>query len=138
MSLWWPFLFFFKSLHQVSATALWRSGTSRFHIWVDNLQMSCSDLTWQDGTSIIAQAMATRARLNIKTVFPRYGDSHVKDKTVGETVLFLIWGSLYCKDDIFILRWAPGDMPHLKHYFFWQTPLFSYTKSEYAATQIHI
>ena len=24
----------------------------------------------------------TRARLNIKTVFPRYGDSHVKDKTV--------------------------------------------------------
>ena len=27
--------------------------------------------------------------LNIKTVFPRYGDSHVKDKTVGETVLSL-------------------------------------------------
>ena len=34
-------------------------------------------------------------RLNIKTVFPRYGDSHVKDKTVGETVLSLTWGSLY-------------------------------------------
>ena len=25
--------------------------------------------------------------LNIKTIFPRYGDSHGKDKTVGETVL---------------------------------------------------
>ena len=25
-------------------------------------------------------------RLNIKTVFSRYGDSRVKDKTVGETV----------------------------------------------------
>ena len=34
-------------------------------------------------------------RLNIKTVFPWYGDSHVKDKTVGETVLSLTWGSLY-------------------------------------------
>ena len=33
--------------------------------------------------------------LNIKTVFPRYGDSHVKDKTVGETVLSLTWESLY-------------------------------------------
>ena len=35
------------------------------------------------------------ALLNIKTVFPRYGDSHVKDKTVGETVLSLTWESLY-------------------------------------------
>ena len=34
-------------------------------------------------------------RLNIKTVFPRYGDSNVKDKTVGETVLSLTWESLY-------------------------------------------
>ena len=34
-------------------------------------------------------------RLNIKTVFPKYGYSHVKDKTVGETVLSLTWGSLY-------------------------------------------
>ena len=33
-------------------------------------------------------------RLNIKTVFLRYGDSHVKDKTVGETVLSLAWESL--------------------------------------------
>ena len=36
-----------------------------------------------------------RARFNIKTVFPRYGDSHVKDKTVGETVLSITWESLY-------------------------------------------
>ena len=34
-------------------------------------------------------------RLNIKTVFPMYGDSYVKDKTVGETVLSLTWESLY-------------------------------------------
>ena len=33
--------------------------------------------------------------LNIKTVFPRYGDSLVKDKTVDETVLSLTWESLY-------------------------------------------
>ena len=34
-------------------------------------------------------------RLNIKTVISRYGDSHVKDKTVGETALSLTWESLY-------------------------------------------
>ena len=33
--------------------------------------------------------------LNIKTVFHRYGDSHVKDKTVSETVLSLTWESLH-------------------------------------------
>ena len=33
--------------------------------------------------------------LNIMTVFPRYGDSLVKDKTVNDTVLSLIWESLY-------------------------------------------
>ena len=43
-------------------------------------------------------------RLNIKTVFPRYGVSHVKDKTV----LYLTWESLYWLDDIFILRQTPG------------------------------
>ena len=32
---------------------------------------------------------------NIKTVFPRYAHSFVKDKTVGETVLSLTWESLY-------------------------------------------
>ena len=37
----------------------------------------------------------TGPRLNIKTIFPRYEDSHVKDKTVGETVLYLTWESLY-------------------------------------------
>ena len=34
-------------------------------------------------------------RLNIMTAFPRYGDSYVKDKEVGETVLSLTWGSIY-------------------------------------------
>ena len=33
--------------------------------------------------------------LNIKTVFLMYGDSHVKDKIIGETVLSLTWESLY-------------------------------------------
>ena len=38
----------------------------------------------------------TGPRLDIKTVFPRYGDSHVKiTETVGETVLSLTWESLY-------------------------------------------
>ena len=39
--------------------------------------------------------------LNMKTVFPRYGHSHVKDKTVVETVLSLTWESLYWLDSIF-------------------------------------
>ena len=39
--------------------------------------------------------MGSGPRLNIKTVFPRYGDSHVKDKTVDETVLSLTWEYLY-------------------------------------------
>ena len=33
--------------------------------------------------------------LNIKTIFPMYGGSHVKDKTVCETVLSLTCESLY-------------------------------------------
>ena len=33
--------------------------------------------------------------LNIKTIFLRYEETHVKDKTVGETVLSLTWESLY-------------------------------------------
>ena len=37
---------------------------------------------------------ASGPRLNINTVFPRYGDSHVKGKMVGETVLSLTWESL--------------------------------------------
>ena len=45
--------------------------------------------------------------LNIKTVFPMYGDSYVKDKTVDETVLSLTWESLYWQDGIFILRRPP-------------------------------
>ena len=41
-------------------------------------------------------------------VFSRYGDSHVKDKTVTRPSLSLTWGSLYWQDNIFILRWPPG------------------------------
>ena len=34
-------------------------------------------------------------RLNIKTVLSSYGDSHVKDEMVGETVFSLTWERLY-------------------------------------------
>ena len=37
-------------------------------------------------------------RLSIKTVSPRYGDPHVKDKTV---LLSLTWGFLYWQDNIY-------------------------------------
>ena len=40
-------------------------------------------------------ASAPVPRLNMKTVFPSYGDSYVNDKTVGETVLSLTWEPLY-------------------------------------------
>ena len=45
--------------------------------------------------------------LNIKTVFSRHGDSHVKDKTVAETILSLTWESLYWQEGIFIWRRHP-------------------------------
>ena len=41
------------------------------------------------------EGMEPGPSFNIKTVFPRYGDSHVKVNMVGETVLSLTWGSLY-------------------------------------------
>ena len=38
-----------------------------------------------DGLPYLAQtSWQTGTRVNIKTVFPRYGDSHVKDKTVAK------------------------------------------------------
>ena len=58
--------------------------------------------------------------LNIKTVFPRYGDSHVKDKTVGENVLSLTWESLYWYESIFILRRPPGSFLKIKTSLFWE------------------
>ena len=47
------------------------------------------------GEGYSADMVESGPRINIKTVFPRYGDSHVKDKMVGETVLSLTWESLY-------------------------------------------
>ena len=60
-------------------------------------------ISWH-GLALLALHKGPGPRLNIKTVFPRYGDFHVKDKTVGETVLSLTWESLNWKDGIFILR----------------------------------
>ena len=48
--------------------------------------------------------------LNIKYL-SKVWDSHVKDKTVGESVLSSICESLYWQDDIFILRRPPGCLP---------------------------
>ena len=50
----------------------------------------------------------TGPRLNIKTIFPRYVDSYVKDKTVGETVLSLTWELPYPVRPSFLLRRPPG------------------------------
>ena len=47
-------------------------------------------------------------RLNITTVFPFYGDSNVKDDTVGETVLSLKLESLCWQGGIFLLKRPPG------------------------------
>ena len=52
----------------------------------------------------------TGPRLNIKTIFPRYGDSYVKDKTVGETVLSLTWELPYPVRPSFLLRRPPGHI----------------------------
>ena len=41
--------------------------------------------------------------LDIKAIFPRYGDSHVKDRTVG----IFNMGILYSWDGNFMLRWPP-------------------------------
>ena len=61
-------------------------------------------------------------RLNINTVFPQCGDSHVKDKTVGETVLSLTWVSLYWYDSIFIWRSPPGPFRRQQYTTFVWTP----------------
>ena len=45
-------------------------------------------------------------RLNKKDGLTRYGDSHVKDKTVSPTVLSLTWKSPYVDKTVFILRRA--------------------------------
>ena len=52
--------------------------------------------------------LSSGPRLNIKTVFPRYGDSYIKDKTIGETVLFLTWESPYLVRLSFLLRQPPA------------------------------
>ena len=46
-------------------------------------------------------------RLNKKDGLTRYGDSHVKDKTVSPTVLSLTWKSPYVDKTVFILRRGP-------------------------------
>ena len=46
-------------------------------------------------------------RLNKKDGLTRYGNSHVKDKTVSPTVLSLTWESPYLGKTVFILRRGP-------------------------------
>ena len=65
----------------------------------------------RDGTGIFRENMLkTWALSQYKDRFPRYGDSYVKDKTVGGTVLSLTWEYFYCWDGIFILRRPPGSL----------------------------
>ena len=52
--------------------------------------------------------MTAGGRLNKKDGLTRYGDSHVKDKTVSPTVLSLTWKSPYVDKTVFILRRGPG------------------------------
>ena len=54
------------------------------------------------------------SRLNIKTVFPRYGDSHVKDKTVARPS-YLWHGHPYTgKTTYFYIETAPSPRPFFK------------------------
>ena len=75
-----------------------------------HMRFKASKITWNWIICANQQRKYQRSgpRLNIKTVFTKYGDYHVKDKTVGETVLSLTWGSLFWWDGIFILRRPPG------------------------------
>ena len=41
------------------------------------------DASMSAGLVCVADFKLSGSRLNVKTVFPRYGDSHVKDKTVA-------------------------------------------------------
>ena len=51
--------------------------------------------------------MEPEGRLNKKDGLTRYGNSHVKDKTVSPTVLSLTWESPYLAKTVFILRRGP-------------------------------
>ena len=75
---------------------------------------TCKNETWPDQTEQAqsktnghkAPILSPGPRFNIKTVVPRYGNSHVEDKSV----LSFTWGSLYLQDDIFILGRAPDAL----------------------------
>ena len=45
--------------------------------------------------NVVLGPLETRALFQYKDRLSEVGDSHVKDKTVGETVLSLTWESLY-------------------------------------------
>ena len=65
-------------------------GLNMSAVWTAVLPNTSPICSWYDMTS-----QQSGPRPKIKTVFPKYGDSHVKDKTVAETVLSLTWESLY-------------------------------------------
>ena len=88
-------------LYVKSVQHIWRSNTRRFHLRVFDLQVSCRP--WQQGSwdqhgahlgptgprwapcwpHELCYLGRPGPRLNMKTVYPMYGDSHVKDKTVA-------------------------------------------------------
>ena len=55
-------------------------------------------------------------RLNIKMLSYQYRDSHVKDKTISPTVLYLTWESPYVGKTVFILRWTLDQILNSQKY----------------------
>ena len=91
-------------LHQSNVRPISSSASFLVHIWSSSsilaiLRLTSASCSQRDGLDhsqvTINVQIYPGPCINIKTVFPRYGDSHVKDKTVGETVLSLTWESLY-------------------------------------------
>ena len=56
----------------------------------------------------------TGPRRNIKTVFPSYGDSHVKDKTVARPppplqIVLILWPAVPKRSPSYSKIWIPSD-----------------------------
>ena len=85
ISSWWTHLWLVKWQPPSNHCSSFEDGAPS-SIWVPDLQMR-GRLTWLRAYipfsfQTIRLAYRPGPHLNIKTVFPRYGDSHVKDKTV--------------------------------------------------------
>ena len=60
--------------------------SSRWNLWMNTTVHNQADTDRRSLQSVLRSAISRsrpEPRLNIKTIFPGYGDSHVKDKTVA-------------------------------------------------------